>query len=48
MNLNGRQVDSGEYFIPRKRVRWLVFGGKTNSGPTALDMAPRTISIYPR
>jgi len=48
MNLNGRQVDSGEYFVPKRRVRELVFGGKINSGPILLDIALRKISIWPR
>jgi hypothetical protein len=45
MNLNGRQVDSGEYLIPKRRVCGLVFGGKTKSGPIFLDIALRKISI---
>jgi hypothetical protein len=48
MNLNGRHADSGEYFVPKRRVRELVFGGKINSGPIFLAMALRKISIWPR
>jgi hypothetical protein len=48
MNLNGRHADSGEYFVPNRRVRELVFGGKINSGPIFLAMALRKISIWPR